>query len=83
MPRVDESFETNIPKYLQTCRACPHPSVMSVSMRHGAEWGTCERDAGRVLLEAFQHDGDHGHVGVYHLRWYWDKQDPKEVTSDE
>ena len=52
-------------------------------MRHGAEWGACLRDAGEVLIEAFNHDGDHGSVDVYHLAWYYDKRDPKEASRDD
>ncbi len=50
---------------LNLCRDCGHTSSFVVVMRHGAEWPACTICVGYVLQEAFDHDGDHGHVDVY------------------
>ena len=49
---------------LLLCRSCIAPAVFDVSMRHGAEYPACREHVAKALDDAFEHDGDHGHVSV-------------------
>lgn len=53
-------------EYLKTCVFvdCLDSTNYVVVMRHGTEWPSCARHVESVLFQAFNHDGDHGHVEV-------------------
>lgn len=56
--------------HIKWCRYW-HPiktlAAFDVAMRHGAEYPACNDHVARALLEAYNHDGDHGNVIVYQI----------------
>ena len=71
-----------VPDHIRLCEACGAPAAYAVACRHGAEFPACQRHIQQALTQAFEQDGDHGVVSVYHIGLFYEHNREYRSTSE-